>query len=289
MPLSPQHPARIGRVRSTRRALPLLGVLSGILLIAGCAEFASPGAGGQTPHSTDTPMSTAAPSADLTDSGDPLSEPSDQDSRHSWAAMSDEAMGEVLINSSDLPDAPDGYSAQTGVDYFAQYLAPGTTLYSQSFGGSACAAAMDSINSDLMGADPEAAGAQSGLIREFQLASSEEKAPMVYAWMVSYDHQVDSLPVWNAIYDNCLDQALSTDEDQVTIEALTAEDFTGVSLTMELFRGDSPRTIEGYSATLDLGRNLLMISAVDLEESDFLAMLDAQQQRIDHAQLAEDS
>lgn len=184
------------------------------------------------------------------------------------------------MNSSDLPHVPDGYSAQTGVDYFDQHLAPGTTLYTDSFGDSACAAAMDSINPDLMGEDPQAQGAQSGLMREFQLAGDEQATPMVYAWILSYDHEVDSQPVWGTIYEHCTGEVLSTDEDQVVIEPLSADDFTGVSLTMDLTRGDSTRTITGHSATVDLGSNLLMISAVHLEESDFLTMVQAQQQRI---------
>ncbi|NDK31452.1 hypothetical protein [Nesterenkonia haasae] len=200
-------------------------------------------------------------------------------------ALTDEEKLEVLLSSADLGVSPEVHATHEGLSYFQENIAVEYTHYTEIFDETECATAMDRINVDLVGEDP-----QSGLAQAYTLppeeGTDEEYRPQVYAWMLSYDREVDTSSVWNYVHEHCTGVQLQSGTDEVEIEPFTLEDSAELStdgVSMVIHRDgapiDSPAAVR-HSMTIDFGDNLVMISAVGLSETEFAELAAAQSQKL---------
>ncbi len=186
------------------------------------------------------------------------------------AGLSEEQILQVLLDEGDLPLEADSVSENTGTEYFHQNMGVNQGRYTAGFGEFECAASMDAVNTDLIGEAPV-----EGAIREADYA--EDGASLV-VWMLSYEEPAASAPVWDHLLAACEGSVLENGADVVEFEAFGHEDFSGMTMQMSL-QDDS--SVEGYFATLDHGHNVLMISALNLQEDVFLEVVEAQSRKLE--------
>jgi hypothetical protein len=200
-------------------------------------------------------------------------------------ALTDEEKLEILLSTADLPASPEGHSTYESLSYFQESIAVEYTHYQETFDASECSAVRDRINIDLIGEDP-----QSGLAHAYTLpaeeGSDEQYRPQIYVWVLSYDRGVDTSSVWNYVHEHCTGGQLASGAEEVEIEPFTLEDSAEVrteGISMVIHRDgepiDSPAAVR-HSMTVDFGDNLVMLSAVGLNESEFAELASVQTQKL---------
>lgn len=198
-----------------------------------------------------------------------------------WPALSEDQIVDLLINSGDLSQTPDGHSTHSGLSYFEErLLAEDRYSYAEAFGDSTCAAAMDSINQQLVGEDPD-----EGFAHEYRLGDGEEGPARLFAWALSFEDTVDHSETWEEIQSECDGEELGNSTDSVEVEALQVDteagiDFTGLTTYIHGEDDGDPYEITAHSASADVGNNLLMLSAQDLSEEDFRQAVEIQAEKI---------
>lgn len=186
------------------------------------------------------------------------------------AALSREQIFQVLLDEGDLPEEPESFTENTGTQYFHESMGVNQGRYTEGFGESECAAAMDAVNVDLIGEAP-----LDGAIRE---ASYEDDGASLVLWMLSYDQPAASGAVWDQLLEACEGSVLENGADSAEFSGFAHEGFSGMSMQMQLQGGSA---VEGHFATVDHGHNLLMISALNLPEEAFLEVVEAQLQKLE--------
>ncbi|MGO1193049.1 MAG: hypothetical protein ACTMHH_04160 [Nesterenkonia sp.] len=256
----------------TRSRLPA-AALTGLTLV-GLAALSACSAG-----VTDPPTSAGASQASSTEAAQPetsrSSEPQEQQTAsEELVALTPEQMMDVLISPSDLSAVPEGHSTHSGSNYFHEEIAVEFQDYRDRFGTSECTTTMDSINVDLVGE-----GAEDGLMHMYSFTSSdgEEQTGLLYVWMLAYDRPINTSPVWSAVGEHCTGTQLQNGADSVDVATFDAGDFTGVQLGIH---GDSEE-FTTFSASVDAGENLVMMSSVGLEEERFRDVVRTQQLKLD--------
>lgn len=177
---------------------------------------------------------------------------------------------EIMLDEDDVPQDPQQFSENTGTDYFHESMGVNQGRYTEGFGASECAAAMDAVNVDLIGEDPV-----EGAIRE---VSYEDDGASLVLWMLSYEEPAASGLVWDQLLAACEGSVLENETDTAEFFSLDHAGFSGMSMEMQLQGGSSA---DGHFATLDYGHNILMISALNLEEDVFLEVVGDQVQKLE--------
>lgn len=259
----------------TRPAPAIALAVVGVAMLSACAGTSSQATDVMPPDADEAMTSEAAGNGDA-DVGEGVEEP-DPDP---VPALTQEQMSEALLAPVDLPGPPDARDTKSGLSWFAEEIAFADDTYTQNFGAGECAAAMDTINPDLTGADLEAAGAQAGLLQEYQRSPEGDDGGSLrlYVWMLSYEEPVDSSGVWSAMLSACDGQTLEGDRDSVSFQALEHERFTGIGLRID---GADGTEVPVFSATYDYGHNLVMVSTVNFDEQTFMERLDLQAEKLD--------
>lgn len=226
-----------------------------------------------------TPSSAATPQTQGTEAPEPEeSEPAETEGETGAAglsALSEEQMMEALVGPGDLPEAPTGHSTNTGIDYFHEEIAVEFQDYRDRFGPGDCASVMDSINVSLIGD-----GADDGLMHMYRLPAEEDINSLLYVWVLAYDRDVDTTEVWEQIEEHCLDTQLRNDTDSVDVAAFDAGGFTGVQLGISSEFNGAPEDFITFSAAIDAGENLVMMSSVGVEEDRFREILQTQEEKL---------
>lgn len=261
-------------------AVTVLGVLTG------CGD-SDRGAANLTPRETEAPETgTAAPEgpADAPEGSEEASAEDEAEEMDPGALSHDEKI-DVLLSSADLPVSPEGHATHDGLSYFQESIAVEYTHYTETFQETECATAMDRINVDLIGEDP-----QSGLAHAYTLPPEEESddeyRPQVYVWMLSYDREVDTSSVWSYVHEHCTAGQLQSGAEQVEIEPFALGDSAELStdgVSMVIHRDGAPidsAAAVRHSMTVDFGDNLVMLSAVGLSESEFAELAAVQAQKL---------
>lgn len=183
-------------------------------------------------------------------------------------------ISQILLTQSELPFAPDSHSTLTGLDFFQNQLGVAAEVYTESFGEGECASAMDRINADLIGERPEL-----GVVQEYQheLGGRTES---LYVWMLGLEESPDSGAIWDRVIEACTAQPLRGETDSVDFEAYEAHDFRGLELDMEVHDGESLVEVLGFSASMDYGRHLLMVSAANMDAETFDAIVELQAKKL---------
>ncbi|RJN32715.1 hypothetical protein D3250_02505 [Nesterenkonia natronophila] len=205
-------------------------------------------------------------------------------------ALTDEEKLEVLLSTADMPVSPEGHSTYESLSYFQESIAVEYTLYQETFDESECSAVMDRINIDLIGEEP-----QSGLAHAYTLpaeeGSDEDYRPHIYVWVLSYDRGVDTSSVWNHVHEHCTGGQLASGTEEVEIAPFTLEDSAELrtdGISMVIHRDGEPIASPAavrHSMTVDFGDNLVMLSAVGLDDSEFAELAAVQAQKLaDHAE-----
>lgn len=273
---SPRRPAALTPV--TCCAVVTLGLLTG------CAE--------PEPDAPDAPAEEATEeAAPQTYEGAEGAEADDEDGDGD-AAEEDETIGpldedqmmNLLLAPGELPESAEGHSTYSGLGYFEEYIAVERSEYQETFGESECSQAMDQVNLELVGQDP-----QTGVMHEYRLptasgASGVEASAEVYVWMLSYPEgtEVESSGIWEDIAEYCEASPLEAEGDQIEIEPFTLDSaewpMSGISRQIEMEDPEDGDTqvIEGYSVTADFGSNLLMMTAVAVDAETFTEIAEAQ-------------
>lgn len=189
-------------------------------------------------------------------------------------------MMQALVEPGDLPETPAGHSTHTGVEYFHDEVAVEFKDYRDRFGPGDCTGVMDSINVDLVGD-----GADEGLMHMYRFSDGEELTGLLYVWALAYDREVDTSEVWDRIGDHCADAPLRNDTDSVDVAVFDVGSFTGVQLGIHTGSEESAEDVTTFSAAIDAGQNLIMMSSVDLDEDRFRDIVETQEQKL--AALAE--
>lgn len=259
---------------ATRPRAPLPALLSlaavGILGLSACGD-----APAGTPSSAATPQ-TQGSQAPATEESEPAdSDTEAQSGAAGLSALSEEQMMEALVGPGDLPEAPTGHSTHTGIDYFHEEIAVEFEDYRDRFGPGDCAAVMDSINVDLIGD-----GADDGLMHMYRLPAEGDINSLLYVWVLAYDRDVDTTEVWEQIEEHCLNDQLRNDTDSVDVAAFDAGGFTGVQLGISSEFDGGPEDFTTFSAAIDAGENLVMMSSVGVEEDRFREILQTQEQKL---------
>lgn len=223
---------------------------------------------------------TQAAAPQTSESGEPQQE---QAEVKDLPSLESAQMMDALISPSDLSEVPEGHSTHSGADYFHQEIAVEFQDYRDRFGPGECASTMDSINVDLVGE-----GAEEGLmhIYSFSDAQGEQQSGLLYVWMLSYDHAVNTSPVWRDVDDHCSGEQLQNGDDSVGVTAFDAGDFTGVQLSIQRESEDRAEDFTTFSASVDAGENLVMMSSVGLGEERFREVVQTQEQKL--AQFTQD-
>ncbi|MGQ7787479.1 hypothetical protein [Nesterenkonia sp. K-15-9-6] len=190
-------------------------------------------------------------------------------------ALSEDEFRELLLEEDELPFESDTYVEESGAEYFHQHIGVTGDTYVTGFGDEECTRQMDGINERLVGQDP-----QDGLIRQASRAT-ETGEERLYLWMLSYAEAVDTEPLWDDVLDACEGRRLEDGADTIDFSAFAAAGFRGLTMEMGVENGSDVVEMDGYSATRDMGRNLLMISAVNVDAATFEDVLTAQAAKID--------
>ncbi len=270
------------RTLTTPRATAALCAAAGLSLLISCGDI---GQDDQAQQALET-----AVSAEGTDRAVPT-EPAAEGAEQAHEAATAESAGpeapgaldedqklEVLLSAGDLPASPESHSTHTGVSYFLDYIAVEYTQYQETFGETPCAAIMDRINVDLVGEEP-----LGGLVHSYRMPEDqEEHSPQVYAWILSFDEQVDTARIWDRVLEECGGTQLEAGDESVEISRLAlAEDF-GLDvdgIRMVVHSQDEPLSAGSavrHSMTVDFGQNLVMVAAVGLDQEDFTAVAETQ-------------
>lgn len=147
-------------------------------------------------------------------------------------------------------------------------------MYTESFGEGECASAMDRINADLIGERPEL-----GVVQEYQHELGD-RTESLYVWMLGLEESPDSGAIWDRVIEACTAQPLRGETDSVDFEAYEAHDFRGLELDMEVHDGESVVEVLGFSASMDYGRHLLMVSAANMDAETFDAIVELQAKKL---------
>ncbi|WP_146340040.1 hypothetical protein [Nesterenkonia sp. NBAIMH1] len=267
---------------SFSRTVSAVAAASAVCLLSACGADETPNGEDETPEPTAeaTEGTTASPDEESPAEDDEPSEPE---------PFSGEEMTEILLTSGELPETPTGHSTHTGLDWFTEELAVESTAYADAFGESECASALDTINVDLVGEE-----AQEGLAHEYQRTTGEDDGDAedaatetLVVWALAYpaDTSRETAELWEDLAASCEDD-LERGGDTISVEPLEPSDdelFTGMSLTITMSDGDDAAEIDVFSATADVGPNTVMLSAVNMDRSTFVDLLDAQEDKIqDH-------
>lgn len=263
--MSTPHPGT--RQRLSAAALAGSAAL-GLAVLSACGGVASDASSSTASDATQT--ETAAPQ---TGESSPEAEPTpDQE----LPGLSSEQMVEVLISPSDLPAVPAGHATHSGADYFHEEIAVEFQDYKDRFGPSECTTAMDSINVDLVGE-----GADEGLMHTYRFADEGEQTGLLYVWMLAYDRPVDTAPVWDGIDEHCSQTQLQNGTDSVDVHSFDVGEFSGLQLGIHRGSQGSEEEFTTFSASMDVGENLLMMSSVGLDEASFDDIVQTQQQKVE--------
>lgn len=184
------------------------------------------------------------------------------------AALSEEQILEALLDEGDMPFEVLQFAETTGTQYFRDRMGVNQGVYVDGFGESECAAAMDAVNVDLIGEDPE-----SGVIREV----GYEEGSMAL-WMLSYDRPAESASVWEQLLESCGGSVLENESEVAEFGGFSHGAFGGMTMQMHLADGS---VVEGWFATRDFGNNLVMISALNLDQPVFEELVEAQDEKLD--------
>ncbi|MCH8564202.1 hypothetical protein LTH96_00420 [Nesterenkonia sp. LB17] len=184
--------------------------------------------------------------------------------------LTEREISQVLVTESELPFAPDSHSTLTGLNFFKDQLGAAAEVYTESFGEGECASAMDRINADLIGERPEL-----GVVQEYkhELADRTES---LYVWMLGLEDPPESAVIWDRVIEACTAEPLRGETDSVDVEAFEAHDFRGLELNMKVHDGESMVEVLGFSASVDYGRHLLMVSAANMDAETFDAIVERQ-------------
>lgn len=188
--------------------------------------------------------------------------------------LTEREISQVLLAESELPFTPDSHSTLTGLDFFKDQLGAAAEVYTESFGTGECAAGMDRINADLIGERPEL-----GVVHEYQ-HELPGRTVSLYVWMLGLEDPPDSGAIWDRVIEDCTAEPLRGETDSVDIEAFEAHDFRGLELDMEVHDGDSLVEVLGFSASIDYGRHLLMVSAANMDAETFDEVVERQSEKL---------
>lgn len=183
-------------------------------------------------------------------------------------ALSEEEILEVLLDEEDMPLEVLQFAETTGTQYFHDRMGVNQGDYVEGFGESECAAAMDAVNVDLIGEDPE-----SGVIREV----GYEEGSMAL-WMLGYDRPAESATVWQQLLESCEGSVLENESEVAEFGRFAHGAFSGMTMQMHLADGS---VVEGWFVTRDYGNNLVMISALNLDQPVFEELVEAQGGKLD--------
>lgn len=259
-----------------RRIAVPAAVLAAVSVLAGCGSDQE----GSDPRDTYAAVSSAESGehddAEDTAAGSTGSEESSADDPAvQLDALDEDGIRELLLDEDELPFEPDDYVEQSGAQYFHEHIGVAGDTYVNGFGDEECARQMDGINERLVGEDP-----QDGLIRQASRAA-EAGEERIYLWMLSYPEAVDSDPIWDDVLGACEGSRLEDGADTIDFSAFAAAGFRGLTMQMGMENGSETVEMDGYSATRDMGRNLLMVSAVNVDAATFEDVLTAQAAKID--------
>lgn len=183
------------------------------------------------------------------------------------AALSEEEILELLLDEEEMPLEVLEFAETTGTEYFHERMGVNQGVYTEGFGESECAAAMDAVNVDLIGDDP-----LEGVIREVGYADGS-----LALWMLSYDRPADSAQVWEDLLGACEGTVLENETETAEFAGFSHGEFGGMSMQMDFEDGS---TVEGWFATVDYGDNLVMISAINVDQSVFEQLVEAQADKL---------
>lgn len=183
------------------------------------------------------------------------------------AALSEEEILGLLLDEEEMPLEVLEFAETTGTEYFHERMGVNQGVYTEGFGESECAAAMDAVNVDLIGDDP-----LEGVIREIGYADGS-----MALWMLSYDRQADSAQVWEDLLGACESTVLENETETAEFASFSHGAFGGMSMQMDFEDGSA---VEGWFATVDYGENLVMISAINVDQSVFEQLVEAQSARL---------
>lgn len=261
-----------------RRSAVPAALLSGLLALTWCAA----GEEASGPRDTLAAVSSAesGPQKDA-DQGDEIQDATlEADDTPVEAAaglgpLLEEEISTLLLEEDEFPFDPDSFLEESGVDYFHEHIGVVGDTYVSGFGEDECARQMDEINEYLVGDDP-----QDGVIRQ-ALRDRPAGEARVYLWMLSFTNPVDSAQIWDEVLDACEGRRLEDGADTIDFDAFSAGGFRGLTMEMGVESDGSTVEMEGFSATRDLGSNLLMISAVNVDAATFDEVVEAQSAKID--------
>lgn len=188
--------------------------------------------------------------------------------------LTEREIAQILLTESELPFTPDSHSTLTGLDFFEDQLGAAAEVYTESFGEGECAAAMDRINADLVGESPER-----GVVQEYQRELTD-RTESLYVWMLGLQEPPNSGAVWDRVTEACAAAPLEGETDSVDFEPFEAHDFRGLELNMEVYDGESMVEVLGFSASVDYGRHLLMVSAANMDAETFEAIVERQADKL---------
>ncbi|GAA1138522.1 hypothetical protein [Nesterenkonia lutea] len=184
--------------------------------------------------------------------------------------LSEQEIAQILLSESELPFTPDRHSTQTGLNFFQEQLSAQPEIYTESFGDGACTSAMDQVNAELVGEDP-----QGGVVQEYE-HELEDRTESLYVWMLGLPDPQDSAAVWDGVVEACADQPLRGETDSVRVDAFESQGFEGIELHMDVHNGEGMVEVLGYSASTDYGRHLLMVSAANMDAHTFREVVELQ-------------
>lgn len=281
----------IGLRSSSRRAAPSATRTTHLLAVLAAATLTmtacSPGAEDPQP-AQDAAAASSLPAASP-ESGSPESgsapeggDDADQDESGTEASAEPEPqelftqreISQIPLTQSELPFTPDSHSTLTGLDFFQNQLGVAAEVYTESFGEGECASAMDRINADLIGERPEL-----GVVQEYQ-HEHDDRTESLYVWMLGLEESPDSGAIWDRVVEACTAQPLRGETDSVDFEAYEAHDFRGLELDMEVHDGESVVEVLGFSASMDYGRHLLMVSAANMDAETFDTIVELQAKKL---------
>ncbi|MBE1514671.1 hypothetical protein [Nesterenkonia halotolerans] len=188
--------------------------------------------------------------------------------------LEEQEIAEILLTESELPFTPDRHSTFTGLDFFQEQLAVEEDIYAENFGDGACAAAMDRVNAELVGESP-----QGGVVQEYE-HQLEDRTESLYVWMLGLEEPQDSAAVWDQVLDACAGTPLRGETDSVQVKPFEAQEFEGIELDMDVHNGEDMVEVLGYSASVDYGRHLLMVSAANMEAETFSTIVELQAEKL---------
>lgn len=275
----------IGLRSTARRAAPsatrATGLVAAVAAAALCAVACSAAAEDLSP-AQEAAAASSLPSQDLEsaegaaedESGD--DESGEDESVESGPAelLSEQEISQILLTQSELPFTPDRHSTLTGLDFFTDQLGAAAEVYTEGFGEGACTSAMDRVNADLIGERPER-----GVVQEYHHVLAD-RTESLYVWMLGLGDQPNSKMIWDRVLDACTTQPLRGETDSVDIEPFAAHDFRGLELEMEVHDGESMVEVLGFSASIDYGSHLLMVSAANMDAETFDSIVERQAEKL---------